>query len=128
MSSSPDRGATEPLAALVAVFAVSAGLALYAGVLDGALASATGERNVATPTADSVERRLSTAGVVSPNRTANALDAVPTGYDGNVTVRAGRRWSAGPSPPPDAARARRTVSVRVAPATVKRGTLRVTVW
>ncbi|QIO22230.1 hypothetical protein [Haloarcula sp. JP-L23] len=128
MSRSSDKGATEPLAALVAVFAVSTGLALYAGVLDGALVSATGDRNVAAPTADSVEQRLSTAGVVAPDRVADALAVIPTGYEGNVTVRAGQRWSVGPSPPVDTARARRTVSVRVAPATVRRGTLRVSVW
>lgn len=128
MSFSSDRAATEPLAALVAVVAVAAGLALYAGVLDDALASASGERNVARPTGDAVERRLSTAGVVLPDRVDDALGAVPTGYEGNVTLSAGERWCVGPSPPADATHNRRPVSVQVAPASVRRGTLRVSVW
>ncbi|MBX0293471.1 DUF7285 family protein [Haloarcula nitratireducens] len=128
MSRSSARGATEPLAALVAVFAVSAGLALYAGVLDDALAATSGERNVAAPTADAVERHLTTAGVVDPERLDGALSAVPTGYEANVTLRAERRWSVGPTPQTDASRDHRTVSVALGPATVRRGTLRVCVW
>ncbi|MBV0923667.1 hypothetical protein KTS45_05580 [Halomicroarcula limicola] len=128
MSRSSARGATEPLAALMAVFAVSAGLALYAGVLDDALATTGGERDVAAPTADAVERRLTTAGVVDPARIDGALAAVPTGYEANVTLRAERRWSVGPAPPADAASDYRTVSVALGPATVRRGTLRVRVW
>lgn len=128
MSRSSDRAATEPLAALVAVFAVSTGLALYAGVLDDSLAEATGERNVAGPTADAVERNLTTAGVVDPARVNDSLDAIPSGYEGNVTLRAEQRYTVGPTPPADADTDHRTVSVALGPATVRRGTLRVSVW
>jgi len=128
MSHSSDRAATEPLAALVAVVAVSSGLALYAGVLDDTLADATGDRDVAGPTADAVERRVTTGGVVDPERVSDALAAVPSGYEGNVTLRAERQWSAGPAPPASADTDERTVSVALGPATVRRGRLTVTVW
>lgn len=128
MSRSSARATTEPLAALVAVFAVSTGLALYAGILDDSLAGAAGERDLATPTADAVERELTTAGVVDPGRVPASLSAVPDGYEANVTVRADQRWTAGPAPPADADTDRRTVSVALGPATVRRGTLRVCVW
>jgi len=128
MSRSSARAATEPLAALVAVFAVSTGLALYAGVLDDAIAGATGDRNVATPTADAVERDLTSGGIVDPERVSDVLGEIPSGYEGNVTLRADQRWTAGPTPAEDADIDRRTVSVALGPATVRRGTLRVSVW
>lgn len=128
MSRSSARATTEPLATLVAVFAVSAGLALYAGILDDSISQATGERDLATPTADAVERELTTAGVVNPGRVPSSLTAVPDGYRANVTVRADQRWTAGPEPPADADTDRRTVSVALGPATIRRGTLRVRVW
>ncbi|MDS0257924.1 hypothetical protein NDI56_00715 [Haloarcula sp. S1CR25-12] len=128
MSRSSDRAATEPLAALVAVIAVSTGVALYAGALDDTLSRATGDRDVATPTADAVERRLTAAGLVDPARVDDSLTAVPSGYEGNVTLRAENRWSAGPTPPARADTDSRTVSVALGPATVRRGRLRVAVW
>jgi hypothetical protein len=128
MSPSSDRAATEPLAALVAVFAVSTGLALYAGALDDSLVRATGDRDVVRPTADAVEQRLTTAGLVDPERVSDSLAAVPAGYEGNVTLRAESRWSAGPTPPARADTDDRTVSVALGPATVRRGRLRVAVW
>jgi hypothetical protein len=128
MSRSSARAATEPLAALVAVFAVSTGLVLYAGVLDDTVADVTGDRNLATPAADAVERNLTTAGLVDPDRVEDSLSAIPSGYEGNVTLRAERRWTAGPTPPADADTDRRTVSVALGAATVRRGTLRVRVW
>ena len=128
MSRSSARAATEPLAALVAVVAVSTGLALYAGVLDGALASATGDRNVAAPAADAVERNLTSAGVVDPSRVNESVDVVPDQYEVNVTLRAEQRWTAGPTPPARADTDRRTVSIALGPATVRRGILEVRVW
>jgi len=128
MSRSSDRAATEPLAALVAVIAVSTGVALYAGALDDTLSRATGDRDVATPTADAVERRLTAAGLVDPARVDESLTVVPSGYEGNVTLRAENRWSAGPTPPARADTDSRTVSVALGPATVRRGRLRVAVW
>lgn len=128
MSHSSDRGATEPLAALVAMIAVAAGLSLYAGVVDTALVSSTGERNLATATADQVERRLTTGGVVDPDRLPDSLAAIPDSYEGNVTLTAEGRFTVGPTPPADADQEYRTVSVALGPATVRRGTLRVSVW
>ena len=128
MSRSSARAATEPLAALIAVFAVSAGLALYAGVLGDTLADVVGDRDVAGPTADAVERRVTTGGVVDPTLVNDSLAAVPPGYEGNVTLEAERRWSVGPTPPARADSDSRTVSVALGPATVRRGRLRVAVW
>ncbi|WP_262175695.1 DUF7285 family protein [Haloarcula laminariae] len=128
MSRSSARGATEPLAALVAVFAVSTGLALYAGTLDDTLAGVGDNRDLATPTADAVERRITTGGVVDPARVPDSLSAVPSGYEANVTLRAERRWAVGPTPPSSADTDNRTVSVALGPATVRRGRLRVAVW
>ena len=48
MSSSPGRAQTEPLAALVAVFALGVGLSLYAGALDATLPALTTDREMAT--------------------------------------------------------------------------------
>ena len=130
MSLSSDRATTEPLAALVAVFAVTLGLALYAGVLDDAFGTLDDDRNVAAPTADTVEQRLSSAGVVQPEVLDDALDTVPANYHGNVTITAttGERWSGGREPPSNADTETRTVSVRVGPGAVRRGTLTVRVW
>ena len=134
MSRSSDRGGVEPLAALVAVFAVSIGLALYAGVLDDVITQTGSDRNLADPTADAVQQRLSTAGVVEPRRVERSLDAIPSGYAGNVTLRtdvrrrSGERWTAGPVPPEAADRTSRAVSVRNEPGTLRRGRLTVWVW
>lgn len=128
MSRSSARGAIEPTAALVAVTAVALGLSVYAGVLDGAMADATGTRNRAAATADGVERHITTAGVVSPDRFASVREAIPPGYGGNVTVVSAQRWAVGPTPPPSADAATRLVSVRVGPGTVRRGRLTVWVW
>ncbi|MCJ0619686.1 hypothetical protein JZX76_09240 [Haloarcula hispanica] len=130
MSPSSDRATTEPLAALVAVFAVTLGVALYAGVLDDAFGTLDDDRNIATPTADTVEQQLSSAGVVQPDGLDTALDAVPANYHGNVTITAttGERWSSGRKSPSNADTETRTVSVQVGPGAVRRGTLTVRVW
>jgi hypothetical protein len=128
MSHSSDRAAAEPLAALVAVFAVTVGIALYAGVLDDAIAGTDTDRNRAAPTADLIEQRLSTAGILDPGGVNRSLAGVPGGYSGNVTVEADQQWSAGPTPPAGSDTAERTVHVRASPGVVCRGTLRVSVW
>ncbi|NLV13744.1 DUF7285 family protein [Haloarcula argentinensis] len=130
MSLSSDRATTEPLAALVAVFAVTLGVSLYAGVVDEAFGTLDNDRNIATPTADAVEQRLSSAGVVRPEEVNSALDAVPANYHGNATITAttGERWSSGREPPNSADTETRTVSVRVGAGAVRRGTLTVRVW
>jgi hypothetical protein len=127
--SSGRRGHVEPTAALAAVFAVVAGLALYAGALDAATPGAR-DRDLAAPALDRAHARLSPEGtVVLPGRVERAAAAGPAGRRTNVTVRTARgRWHAGPSPPPDADTAARSVGVRVGPADVRAGTLRVEVW
>jgi hypothetical protein len=108
--------------------AVSTGLALYSGVLDETMRATAGERDLAGPTADAVERHLTSAGIVDPDAVSGSLSAIPSGYNGNVTLRAQQRWSAGPTPPTEADTDRRPVSVALGPATVRRGVLRVSVW
>lgn len=123
------RGQTEPLAALVAAFAVAVGLGLYADALAGA-ADRT-ERDAAEPTLERVHDAASVRGVVRPDRVAAAVGVGPTGYALNVTARIdGRRWCAGPTPPSDgsADAAARPVSVRVDPGRTRPGTLRAVVW
>ncbi|MFC7019963.1 MULTISPECIES: DUF7285 family protein [Haloarcula] len=128
MSRSSARGAVEPTAALVAVTAVALGLSLYAGVLDEAVADATGTRNRAAATADAVERHLAPAGIVSPGRLASVREAIPSGYEGNVTLESAQRWAVGPTPPPAADTATRVVSVRLGAGVIRRGRLTVRVW
>lgn len=129
MPHSSGRGATEPLAALVAVAAVCAGLSIYAGALD---------IPVSTPeTAATAQRllgqfhdRATAAGVLDPA----ALDAaVPGNRTGagrvNVTLRSGDlTWRYGPAPPEGASAASRRVGVRHAPGRIRPGRLRVVVW
>lgn len=126
--SSARRGAVEPLVALVALFAVVAGLGLYAGVLSKTL-SVEYDRNVAEPTLVRVHDTLAVRGVLRPDR----LPKTRSIFDGrrrlNVTITTGNsRWTAGPRPParPDAAS--RSVSVRAGGGRVPAGTLRVEVW
>jgi hypothetical protein len=130
MSPSSDRATTEPLVVLVAVFAVTLGVTLYAGVVDEAFGTLDDDRNIATSSADAVEQRLSSAGVVRPGGLNSALDAVPADYHVNVTITAttGERWGGGREPPSNADTETRIVSVRVRPGAVRRGTLTVRVW
>lgn len=128
MSRSSGRGQTEPLAAIVAVAAVGIGLSLYAGVLDATL---PGERDRSTASAalERVDRAVAPAGVARPKRVPGSHEAGPGGYRTNVTLTAaGRRWSSGPTVPPDADEAEERLGVRVAPATVEPGRLRAAVW
>lgn len=128
MSRSSDRGQTEPIAALLAVLVVGAGLALYADVLSDSL-DHDPQRNVAAATLERVEGHLTPDGVVDPTRLASLGSVTPDGYGTNVTLIVdGQSWSFGPSPGPNVDRASRTVSVRTAPASVERGRLRVVTW
>ncbi len=127
--SSARRGQVEPTAALAATFAVVVGVVLYAG----ALAAATPDRpdrTLAEPALTRVHAALSPNGtVVLPGRVERGPAAGPDGYRTNVTVRtATRQWRAGPTPPPGAESAARSAGVRVGPAAVRAGTLRVEVW
>jgi len=147
-----DRGAVEPTVALVAVFAVCAGLGLYATVLDDAVAAAGGDRDRAGPAADRLVDAISTAGIADPERLREAVAALPGERRRNATlVTATTREGAGPPAPwvqadgtapnavadstaPASADASdfdvetRLVSVRLGPGEVVPGRLRVVVW
>jgi hypothetical protein len=118
-----------PTAALAATFAVVVGLGLYAGALTDATPGRA-DRAMAEPALDRAHAALSPEGtVVLPDRVEDAVAAGPDGYRTNVTVRtAERRWSAGTMPPGSAETASRSVGVRLGPADVRAGTLRVEVW
>lgn len=121
------RGQVEPLAAIVAVFAVGAGLALYAGALSDALPGRADAS--AQPTLDSVERAVSDDGAVEPSQLSSALDAVAGGHRLNLTlVTHERQWTVGATPPSTARNATTRVGVRTAPGTVRPGRLTVRVW
>ena len=122
------RRAQTELTALVAVFAVCAGLALYVGVLDTAV---PGERESddARLAVDRAADLSRVDGIVRPSRLDRTGAAAPAGHDLNATLAAaGHRWTAGPAAPAGAETATRRVSVRVGPGQVRPGTLRVAVW
>ena len=123
------RGQIEPLAAMVAVFAVGAGLTVYAGVLDGELPGQD-RQQVADPTADRLAAAIQDGGVVEPRRLSGRRStAVPDGYTLNATLTAAAtRWHVGPTPPARAQTASEQVSVRLAAGRVRPGRLTVRVW
>lgn len=123
-----DRAQTSPVAALAALFAVCAGVSLYATVLGGAIPVV--DRGVADPTLDRVRDGASDGGVVAPARLAEARDRGPAGRRLNVSLAAdGREWHVGPAVPPRVTdRADRLVSVRLGPGRVEPGRLSVAVW
>jgi len=122
------RGQVEPFAALAAVLAVGAGLALYAGAVDGVVREGP-ERETPDIVLDRTVDELSETGVVEPGRIDRTRDVGPPGWHVNVTVRArGVDRSTGPTPPPGAARASERVGVRAAPGTVNPGRVRVVIW
>lgn len=127
--SSARRAQVYPTAALAATFAVVVGLGLYAGALTDATPGRA-DRELAKPALDRAHAALSPGGtVVLPDRVEAARRAGPDGYLTNVTVRtAERRWHAGPAPPESTETAARSVGVRLGPADVRAGTLRVEVW
>ncbi|WP_135851650.1 DUF7285 family protein [Halorussus salinus] len=123
----PERAQVEPLAALAAVFAVGVALSAYAGLLGDVIP--TPDRNLADPAVERAARAISETGVADPQSLAAGLRAGPAGYRVNLTLRtADESWQAGPTPPPSADAARRAVSVRVAPGSVRPGRLRAEVW
>jgi hypothetical protein len=126
--SSARRGQVEPVAAIVAVFALGVGLTVYAGAVDDALPG-TEPRNVAQPTLSTVEDTVETAGVVQTDRLDRVASAGPAGRRLNVTLTAGdRRWTRGPSAPESAQRASTRVSVGLGSGRVQSGRLTVRVW
>jgi hypothetical protein len=140
--SSTRRGQTEPLVAIVAVFAVVVGLVAYAGVFESILPGPP-QQEIAIPTLGRAYATFAPAGVVDPKQlTRERLVPVgPDGYQVNVTVIGPRtEWHAGPPVPrevgqsaggirkPSVDRATRPVSVRRGPGVVRPGMLQVAVW
>ena len=122
------RGQVEPLAAIAAVFLVGAGLAVYAGTLDGRL-DGTDEEAVTDAALGTVERAVTRNGVADPDRFGAVCAVGPAGYALNVTLETGAdRWHVGPSAPASAATASERVSVRVDEGRVRPGKLVVRVW
>ena len=119
------RGQAEPLAALAAVFAVGVGLAVYAGALPEADEPSTVDPDTVL---QDVRQSPMEGGVLVPGTLGTGRE-VPAGWEVNVTLETpdGRR-TLGPSPPPDARRASRPVTVRLAPGALRPGRLRVAVW
>lgn len=129
MPYSSDRGQTEPIAALAAVFAVGIALTLYAGAVDSTLPALTSEREMAPTAADRLLAEAEVLGAVRPPLDRPAAEARPTGYDLNATLRAGGSvWTAGEPQADTAECERRATGVRVAPGQVRPGVLEVCVW
>ena len=121
------RGQAEPLAALVALFAVCTGVSLYATALGGSVPVT--DRDLSDPTLERVRDTASRTGAVYPESLSTAVDAGPDDRRVNATLSAGgRRWSAGPTPPERADHTSRTVSVRLGPGRIAPGRLSVRVW
>ncbi len=129
MLSSSDRGQTEPLAALVAVFALGVGLSLYVGVLDSTLPLLSSNTEMTPTAADRLVSESSSFGSVRPPIEESVATSRPTGYRLNATLRAdGTSWSGGPSIAESADCIDRSVSVRTGPGRVRMGELEVCTW
>lgn len=128
MPRSSDRGQAEPIAALVAVVTVGLALGLYAGHLDASLPGSP-DRALAESAVERVENAVAPAGVAKPSLLDAGQRAGPDGYRTNVTLTVGDdRWEAGPAAPTSADAETVRLGVRTSPATIRTGTLRVTVW
>jgi hypothetical protein len=137
MRRSSARSQTEPFAALVAVVVVALAFSVWAGAFEASLPEPV-DRGAAESAADRVERALTVAGVVRPERlTGTGSDdtpsplvnrSAPEGYRLNVTVvRDGGRLSVGPTAPATADTGARRVSVG-RPGSVAPARLEVRVW
>ena len=129
MQFSSDRGQVEPLAALVAVFALGLGLSLYVGVLDSTLPLLSNDRDVAPTAAERLVTEGSSFGVFEPPIAGSVADSRPRGYELNATVRAdGSVWTGGPPRVGSPDCADRSVNVRTEPGRIRPGILEVCVW
>ena len=122
------KAETEPLVAIVVVFAVVIGLTTYTGLLNATLPAST-ERNLARPALQEAYAELAPMGVVEPERLTTDTVNGPDGYRVRVTITTdGTEWQTGSSRPPKATVASRPVSVRVRAGMNRPGRLSVAVW
>ncbi len=129
MLSSSDKGQTEPLAALVAVFALGVGLSLYVGVLDSTFVALSDDSEITPTAADKLTTEASSFGILQPPIDDAVAAAKPNGYRMNATLHADEStWSGGPLNSVASDCVERSVSVRTAPGTVRPGHLEVCVW
>lgn len=127
MSRSSGRSGQTELSAVIAVFAVCAGLSLYAGQV-ATVRPPAGEPRTADVVADRLIDVASRDGVVVPSLVVRA-EAAPPGTRLAVTLTGGpERWRWGPARPADARTASRRVAVRLGPGRVRAGWLRVAIW
>ena len=134
-ASQPDRrtrrAQTTPIVALVALFAVCAGVSLYATTLGAVMPGETGNA-LAEPTLERVYDAASDGGAVSPAALSRTDRVAPDGYRFAVAIIVDEgRWTDGSRPPPDdgtADTASRTVAVAMADGRVIWGRLHVWVW
>jgi hypothetical protein len=125
MSRSSGRGQVDPFAALVAVAALGVGLSLYAGVVSDTLEADDEPRT--EQVLEQVHDRTAPNGVVDPRRLTDVVSRSRPHVNATLATRT-RRWTAGPPRPAGADTARRRVSIRLGPARVRAGRLRVSVW
>ncbi|MEF8936310.1 DUF7285 family protein [Halobacteriaceae archaeon SHR40] len=143
---SPDRGQTEPLAALVSVAAVCFAVSLYAGTVADILPKTGSDRAVGEPAADSIWQEISEEEIYDSRtdiESALPSSSLPQGYrvavevtvvDGPsmATVGSGRFDETGTvaatEPPEGAEVIERPVSVRLPSGEIRPGRLTVEVW
>jgi hypothetical protein len=125
------RGQTTPIVALVALFAVCAGVSLYATVLVDVTPTGGGNA-LAEPTLERVYDAASEGSVVSPTGLSQTERVAPDGHRVAVAVTTDDgRWTNGIRPPADSAgadTAARPVAVSAGDGSVTWGRLRVWVW
>ena len=134
-SESTRRGQTTPIVALVALFAVCAGVSLYATAVVDLTPSGTGN-TLADPTLERVYDTTSEGAVVSPTGLSRVGRVAPDGYRVAVVLTTERgRWTNGEQPPAEPAAgseridtATRPVAVSTVDGAVLWGHLRVWVW
>lgn len=138
------RGQSEPLAALVAVAVVCVVVSLYVGTLADVVGQTGSDRSVAAATMDGVWRDVSDEGVYESGtdiERAVSPSSIPDGYavavevtvvaaDGTERIAGRARLGGGEAttPPADAERTSRPVSVRRRPGDVRPGRITVEVW
>jgi hypothetical protein len=125
------RGQTTPIVALVALFAVCAGVSLYATTLVDVTPTGTGNAH-AEPTLERVYDAVSEGAVVSPTGLSQAEHVAPDGYRLSVAITTENgRWTSGTRAPADSEgvdTAARPVAVSSVDGGVIWGRLRVWVW